>query len=82
MTAQRISGIVALSAATALLVLTIASSVLGQGWAGGTGAAAMGPAMMGSGMMGAGMMGGGMGGMMGGQGDASSCPHATNPPAK
>ena len=55
MGAQRIAGFVALGSAAALLVLTIVSSVFGQGWIAGT-----------TGITGSGMMGGGMGpGMMG-----------------
>ncbi|MBI2325234.1 MAG: cupredoxin domain-containing protein [Chloroflexi bacterium] len=71
MGAQRIAGIVALASAGALLVLTIVSSVAGQGWTAGTSGTATGFGMMGGGMgpammAGGGMMGGGMGpGMMG-----------------
>ncbi len=66
MSAQRIAGIVALASAATLLLLTVVSSVAGQGWTIGTAGIVMGPAMMGGRMMGSGMMGGAMGpGMMG-----------------
>ena len=91
MGAQRIAGFVALGSAAALLVLTIVSSVFGQGWIAGTTGitgsgmmgGGMGPAMMGgTGMMGPGHMSGLGGASRGATGEIAGAPTATVTPSE